>query len=548
SSDIISLTRQSWHWASVPIHGQDPGYQQATGDLRDFDAVDRVETNRWFIPKDRVLRRYLNPDLVESERNETQHAMNLFLRAEDGIWDPEDWGGIMRGISRAGLDLSESQFLEFWINDGVPDRDQRSGKLHIDFGFIDEDFYWDFPEGLVTGTFDDEDTNGDGIFVAAEDIGLDTVQDRRIYDAAFNDYGDPYPGINYTETNNLRDSEDLNANTRFDRSNGFFTMTVDLKETEPLADVVYDYDDVADLVENNISWRKYRIPIGAMLDIGIDRAPDLAAVTHVRIWFEDDNANARTQVQLQLSELKFLGSRWEREGIRKQSDETLLAPGELLPYESFFIGEVNNKENPDYIPPFPVYEENNIPEKEQSLSLNFVDIDRDHLVRISKQISPRGDDYTRYEELSWYWYNPRHDLADVDLFFRVGSDTLNYYETRYRFAEGIDKIGWQRLTVDIAELSNVKNQEPDSTGFVLLTDSRTGQQLRTRVVGRPDLRSVKRYYFGIVNNQLTTPTTGYFWMNDVMLLGVKRDIGFAERVALRLNMADVLKVDFDWSR
>ena len=56
----------------------------------------RVEQVRWFLPQERVLRRYLNPELVNQERDETQQAMNMYLRSDDGIWESDDWGGIMR--------------------------------------------------------------------------------------------------------------------------------------------------------------------------------------------------------------------------------------------------------------------------------------------------------------------------------------------------------------------------------------------------------------------------------------------------------------------
>ncbi len=102
-----------------------------------------METVRWYLPKDRVLRRYLNPDLVNQERDETQQAMDLYMQADpDSGWGAQNWGGIMRGISRTGLDLSRSQFLEFWVNDKEPDATQRSGNLHIDFGYISEDGFW----------------------------------------------------------------------------------------------------------------------------------------------------------------------------------------------------------------------------------------------------------------------------------------------------------------------------------------------------------------------------------------------------------------------
>ena len=65
-----------------------------------------------------------------------------------------------------------------------------------------------------------------------------------------NDYGDvsdPFPQINGTAGNNREDTEDLNGNSRLDTDDGYFTTTIDLRETESLVDVVYDYDDVEDL-------------------------------------------------------------------------------------------------------------------------------------------------------------------------------------------------------------------------------------------------------------------------------------------------------------
>ena len=46
-----------------------------------------------------------------------------------------------------------------------------------------------------------------------EDIGLDLTPDRRVYNANFNSYDDPFPAINYTEKNTREDTEDLNGNT-----------------------------------------------------------------------------------------------------------------------------------------------------------------------------------------------------------------------------------------------------------------------------------------------------------------------------------------------
>ncbi len=561
ASDIISLTRTAWSWASAPFLGERFLDENPTQRLRTFTPQTRVGTVRWFLPRDRVLRRYLNPDLVNQERDETQQAMDLYLRADDGVWGGDDWGGIMRGISRTGLDLSKAQFVEIWVNDKTPDIAQRQGRLHIDFGYVNEDGFWPavpragLPDSLVVGRFEQEDgilpgQQPDGVWTYDEDIGLDGNESGpQLFGNDYEIGGDsPFPRINGTARNNREDSEDLNANTRLDTDNGFFTVTIDLRETEALVDVVYDYDDVSDLVAEGHAWRKYRIPMAALDEVSEGTAANIRAVTHARIWYENDDPAARSSIHLQLSEFKFLGSRWEREGVRRVAGEQLLSPAERLPGEEFYLGEVNNKENPDYYPPFTVRVENNIPEKEQALVLNFENLDQGHLMRSSKQVSPRGDDYTGYRDLSWYWYNPSAETADVDLFFRVGSDSLNYYEVSYRFADGPSKVGWKLMDIGLAELSNVKNEQPEDDGTIVgqVPDFRTGEMYDVRVVGRPDLRRVRRYYFGVANRSLTNPASGYVYLNDVRLGGVKKDMGIAQRAGVRLNMADVIKVDADW--
>ena len=557
ASDLISLSRTGWSWASVPHLGEE--YLTQNPDSRVFDPEDRVDQVRWFLPRNRTERRMLNPDLINQERAETQQVMDLYLRDDDG-WDAESWGGIMRGISRTGNDMSKAQFVEVWVNDARPDSSDRRGKLHIDFGYINEDGFWpeDGDGNLTVGEWEQEDgilagEDADGVWSYLEDIGLDGQGENgpQRYSADYDANGDaPFPFINGTARNNREDSEDINGNGRLDRDDGYFTMTVDLRRTDALVDVVYDYDDVADLVSQNISWRKYRIRLGDVDEYNGTSVPNIKAITHVRLWYEDDEPNAPDAVHLQLSELKFLGSRWEREGVRRVDGEVLLSEGERLPGEEFFLGEVNNKENPDYHPPFVVHEVNNIPEKEQAMVLDFRNLDVGHMVRTSKQVSPRGDDYTNYDEMSWFFYNPNHTTADVDLFFRVGADTLNYYEVGYRFSDGPYKVGWKYLNFELAELANVKNNEIDEEGVIHgeVHDTRTGEAYRVRVVGRPDLRQIRRYYLVVANNDLSTDVSGYIYLNDVKLEGVKREVGLAQRAGVRLNMADVIKMDFDYNR
>jgi len=112
----------------------------------------------------------------------------------------------------------------------------------------------------------------------------------------------------------------------------------------------------------------------------------------------------------------------------------------------------------------------------------------------------------------------------------------------------LGKTGWKKMKVNLAQLSNTKFDEPDTNGWVYVPDADSGEPYRVRVVGRPDLRRVKRFYFGVVNEDHVDPVSFTLYLNEVMLEGVKRERGLAERIALRLNMADVIRVDFDWSK
>jgi len=121
------LKRVDWFWASVPVHGQDEAYVIETGDARQFDVADRVETIRWFLPINRVLAEHLNPNLVGEARDETVPAMELFFRADDFEWAEEDWAGIMTGRVPADMSPSSLDHFEIWINDGEPVLENRSG-------------------------------------------------------------------------------------------------------------------------------------------------------------------------------------------------------------------------------------------------------------------------------------------------------------------------------------------------------------------------------------------------------------------------------------
>jgi len=295
----LSLARPDWMRAAVP---------------RGIDAepvpAGRTDQVRWFAPRERVQARHLDPDLAGAPGDETVPALELYLRASSG-WQAGSWGGIATGLSRTGADLRDARRLEIWLNDGQAERALRSGRLHIDVGYVSEDGFWpETGEGPETGTFQSEDRNFDGVWTLDEDTGLDGAGSAGP-EAYASDYvvdGDsPFPRINGTAANNRWDTEDLNGDFLFGRREGYFTFVIDLASARPEVDVVYDYEDTGDLVAAGIAWRRHSINLDAFIPVDVDLAPNRAAVTHLRLWFDDPMRPAgENAVRLQIAGLRFV--------------------------------------------------------------------------------------------------------------------------------------------------------------------------------------------------------------------------------------------------
>ena len=308
----VNLHRLSWSLSSLPVGPVEDGGAALT-----FTPQGRVGTTRWFIVTPLVLRRYLDPDAAPADRETQVPALELYLRSETGTWSASNWGGIMCSPSVSGVgfpDMSGMAWLDIWVNDGVSDPALRSGRLHVDFGRLDEDGFWPLDDQGVptTDRFEQEDglETGvpDGVWTVHEDIGLaGRDYEPFLYSAEYTIGGDsPYPQINNTARNNREDTEDIDNNGQWDRSNSYFTHVIDLATTAPSIDVIRDYDDVQDLVAAGIAWRLYRIPIrrsGSIVDAA--GTPDPAEVRHFRIWLED-TAHPEVPIRrLQLAGIRF---------------------------------------------------------------------------------------------------------------------------------------------------------------------------------------------------------------------------------------------------
>ncbi len=224
-----------------------------------------------------------------------------------GAFIPSAWAGLTHSISRWGEDLSLTRAVEMWINDRTQDHSQTHARVHLDFGRMSEDAFWQ-TDSLPNNRLDSEDRNCDTKLDYGEDTGLDGVfdQDEPGYtgpgsDPRGDDFGysnDPakasdYSKINGTEGNAGIDTEDLDLNCNLDLVNSYFEATVDLSDTAYVAvDVARDYPGNSYVGPDN-GWRLFRIPVAAFMAYG---TPDWSSIRHERVWIDGMTGPTRIQI------------------------------------------------------------------------------------------------------------------------------------------------------------------------------------------------------------------------------------------------------------
>ncbi|MFH1278666.1 MAG: cell surface protein SprA [Candidatus Eisenbacteria bacterium] len=550
----FGITRRQWNPMSIPSDSVSLG----------ISAKDRYKRVLWYNPKNSTTRGDLNPDLSQEERTKFVPVLEVDLRDGTAVEGTAEgaWGGIMRLLSKTGLDMKERKFLEIWINDF----DLNRGRLNIDMGLLGEDAMWggkgpngqlDTEDRNLDGVLDDtgtkgpndEDTGLDRLFNAAEaGEGGDPAGDDWAYD---DKNPDDYSKINGTEDNGFLDTEDLNGNGYVDDEKAFFRFSIDLGSDEFLA-ATGNQDGP------NKNWRLFRIPLAKAEARQILSQPTFdKGVKYVRFFFTDLDT---TRARFQIYSMEVTGNRWLEAGIQDSSG-ALIDTAFADPTEIFAAGVINNKDGEDYDPPpVEIIEERGVSEREQSLVLTYENIAPGHTGTVFRALFD-DEDYTRYEEIE-FWVKRRSPEADFepypDFFFRFGGDSLNFYE----FSTTLDSAvgtGWQKIVLDLAKLTQIKIQEPDTLSLygrklevrrdTLVASTARGPKSHVfSAVGRPSMTKIRRLTFGISNRSPDKELTGSVWVNDLRLLNVKGDAGYAARIGMDVGFSDFLTVSTDYRK
>lgn len=552
------ITRRQWDPMSIP---------RITVETDEVSPDDRYGAVDWYNPdyqdnSRNVFRQDLNPDLTREEGDNKIPVLEVALSGGTiGTGEATDaWGGIMRLVSKAGLDLKDRKFFEVWVNDF----DLARGKMHIDMGLLGEDMMWsqDAPDGFLNtedrnqdGVLDDsgnddpqfdEDTGFDILFDAGETgTGGDPAGDNYNYDE--NNEND-FSSINGPESNGFLDTEDLNNDGILNDERSYFRFTVDFETRE---------NNVGEgATDGSKNWQLYRIPLALAAPTAIATPPTYdQGIKYVRIWFEDLDT---TSAKFQIASLEVTGNRWLESGIQDTTG-LVLDSTELGPLELFASGTINNKEEQQYeAPPVEIRVQNQVPEREQSLLIQYQNLKPGHSGSVFRALF-EDEDYTRYKSLE-FWLRKEEPQRDTDpypaFYFRFGGDSLNFYEvidtlnSYYEPATLSSRAPWRLWNLDLAELTQVKlSEDVDSTTLfgrmVPVRSIRSGRFL-LRAVGEPSMRKVRRLTFGLSNPSRGNPVSGVLWVDDLRLTDVKGDAGFAARIGTELKLSDFASISADF--
>ncbi len=533
----VGISRTEYDFASHPI-----GIDSLMADTL-VTRITRGNFN-WYNPHNEFQKKDIYPDLPTDEGREYVSVLECKL---EPISLFPNWGGIMKSFGTTAEDFKKKRYLELTIK---ADDAELGDTLFIDFGTMTEDYY---PILKPNGVLNYEDINQDGVLDVGEDVGLDNVQgtdpvppknhdfdDTPDVDDGNDDYiytagSSNYSGINGDEVNGRLDTEDLNRNFVLDTRNNYFQYAIDLTNIDPEI-LISEYND----------WKYIRIPLQDSLYFKPLGEGNIAwnYIQSARLWMKTETTD---DLIIDIETFELVGNKWTASTIM---DTTLHKPADLQPDEAFEVATENNSNNLDYTPPPGSLTGDDDKEKEieQSLVLNIQNLESDRYIYAKETFSEKID-LLNYSKVKLWVYaqhatGPPPNASDTEtIIFRLGSDTLNYYEYRQsvQVYDDIDskmtESYWQDITIDFTEFTDLKKSDiPDTTAHL-------------RMVGTPSLGYIKQVAVGLIRpDSMETSFSGRIFFDDIRVSDPYSEIGMATRLTLDTKIADFADILINFER
>ncbi|MBI4503196.1 MAG: cell surface protein SprA [Gemmatimonadetes bacterium] len=519
------------------------------------------------------------------------------------------WRSITQSLDRSGLgvDLSRTEFLEFWVlEDADRTAQQQQATLLFDFGTVFEDATSPAPDTFrVVGK--------DTVFSGLQFTGagrLDTEKDSltNVFNAAISDvgvHGDlidsivdagsgtvvhdvstcqlPSGGVpafplgdlaaDCTRRNGFADSEDLDGDNRLDSNVGIAREDL-LRYVFPLGDERYHVKDGGKIPDQGgrfLTWRLYRIPFRTdTLQVG---TPNVHQVRALRITLAAPNRGSdEREFFFALARVRLVGAPW----VKRAGTPLAGIAGSRAELHGEVVASIISTENKDLGYTSPPGVTNQTQQvggalqfgsqqiNEQSLRLLARDLRTGERAEAFVRFADEADkNFLKYRNLR-VWARgrgPGWEDGDLEFYIKVGKDENNFYfyhlparTDRWEPEVVIDLDRWKalRATVQSAWLrgdppSGAAQCGGDSTAYVAC-DGAYLVQVRDPGVSPPNLARVSEVAVGMLRRaQSVAIDQAELWVDDIRLSGVVGDAGVAAAIDARLAAADFAELNLSLS-
>ncbi|MEN8144120.1 MAG: cell surface protein SprA [Gemmatimonadota bacterium] len=567
TGNSIALSNRAWRYGSAPSRPDADGMQDFLPDILDAtNQLSQVWQSQWSdatnpnVVQGRLLTEQVDPALrVQAGTSETV----LWLSVSDPPTAGSGWASITQSLSETGIDLSNTEFLEFYAS--TAGDQSASLALLIDIGTVSEDAFVRDSLGLPSGLgfLDQEADPATGIWGNLDDTGLwgrDCTAQPTVSAYPLGD-----ERANCARNNGLEDTEDLSRDGFLDTDERFFRYVVPLTQPSRFLERA---------TTGEFQFNLYRIPL---LDPDLREAltnQGLQNAKHIRITV---TANAPALVLV--SRLEFSGSEYLKRGGTGSADGFVgAAPaaggqagvGPVSTADAGFVSPPGILDlQADRTDDFRITGQSF---NEQALDVTFADIPAGSRAEVFRRFSERPRNFLRYRRMRAWALPIEGDwgpAGDLRLELRLGQDENNFY--LYRTPLGlpdptpqadswrpeilVDFDRWialraaaETMILDDASLLSGDSAlvvwdtdvfaDGDSTMAVVITD-------RSRA---PNLAAVRELAVAVSSTGAAASFTGRVWIDDIRLDQAADDRGTAGLGQLTVRAADIITLEADYRR
>lgn len=565
----LSLDPYDWLLGSSP---SDPaGFSMLDWPLTQENAASLVWQDRYMEDNGEVsfLRPYqIDKEIVTSGGQHMERALYLTTGSTASSESLPTWRSITTALSPSGLDLSSTEYLEFYAAPSAHSSDGLT--LILDLGAVSEDAFYFNEHGHLEGRSSSTGPWGRGVLDTESNPALGEVwstaadakglwgQECRYKQSEALPLGSPL--ANCTAGNGYLDSEDMNGNGVLDSYDGpLFRYVIPLSESSPYM--------VRDSESTGTPFRLYRIPLKDVASLRLGGASESSwrSIKHLRMTLVNSSIGSQN---LSLARLRLAGSRWNKRsenGVLQGFEETQAAPGAAS--ASFRVGSISRlTAGESYTPPPGVKEEpqdptshshgNPVEYNEKSLRITWDALPGESRGEVFHRYLQEPRSLLRHKQLR-LWALARKGSwgpgGDHRLVVKVGQDSKNYYLYQTPLAppssSAVSSEDWlPEHIINIEEwlALKVESETRLATGesgplTIWNADSTYAIVLEDRALA-PSLGSVRELTFAVYNAS-PFATSGEVWLNDLRISGGKKETGLAGQLDVSLSAGGFLSAN-----